>query len=178
MDNKTDTNTVFKRATEIGKVLDNFVNVWHSKPSAVRLMIADNAALKIAEKYFELLKTTIKGVYLPETGFANKYKIASGTEIACMFAMPISLDDPNFTYKDKRFVNSLFGIELAIQMLLLINSDNGEQISPESLYKEELISLTENHRIWLAHLNLKSLFSVPTLLNSTFWEAYFIILSR
>ena len=174
MDSTILTKQISKRAIELGKIADKFIAEWNSNPQASKILLRENAGEKLAHKYFELLNTTIKGQYLNPSGLANRYKVAAGTEIAFMLVLPLDFEDAEYSFADKKRLNSRLAITAALQLLYSIEFDTSEDINITTTTKSSLEPIIKHHQIWLTYLNLKDISALPTLLNANFWEAYFV----
>jgi len=159
-----------KRQREIQESLSWFVNDWNSKESAVRISPIENAAEKITDKYFEILDEVIK-VYLKPDTKVNKFKVASGIEIATMFVLPLQMDDPSHTHSQRRRINAEFAFTIAGIFLYSIHYDKVENL-PGKAANNDLYPIIKTHKEWLTYLNVSSIYTLPTFLNSNFWEAY------
>lgn len=162
---------LLKRQSELERILNKFITVWNGNEQAVKLVLIENAAQKIAAKYFELLEGVIK-IYMPPDSYANKFKVASGTEISIMHVLPIIIDDPNYNHIERRIVNAQFAIGAALTMLYSINYDNIQQLDTKKSTDTRLAQIINNHLLWLSRLNTRDINTAPTFINSNFWEAY------
>lgn len=172
MDSATLSEKITARTEEIQLIIDKFVSKWNGNPGFAPIKVIDGAAEKISTVYFHLIHETVKGHYLKEDGFVNRFKVASGTEIACMLVNPIRFEDTTSKYNtesDKSKLNARFATTAAFQMLYSIHFDN------ESDYlgiakNERTVTALKNHTDWLRFFDYSN--SYPIFLNSIFWEMY------
>lgn len=166
---------IAKRSKEIETSLEIFLIKWNAKETASPIHLIEGSARKVAEKYFELSENVIKK-YLPPNSFSNKYKVAAGSEIAVMHILPFNFEDPNFTLMQRREINALFAIELAISILLNIQFESKDEVKLNPV-NPALGKILSNHKLWLSRLNTKDISIAPTFIDSNFWEAYFYCLT-
>lgn len=156
-----------KRSKEIQYILDAFVNNWNANYTG-DLRLVSNAAKTITETYFSLHEKSIQP-YLKEGAKSNRFKVAAGTEIACMATLPIQTNDVNLNRK----INALFAAHAALTMLFSISFHEIKTRFEESEELADLCTLLTTHVKWLAYLKCKGdhLYDTPTFLNAQFWEA-------
>ena len=158
-----------KRAQEIFIILKTYVQLYNESNSH-QLRFSDDAHLSVCNVYFDLLDSTIKE-YLVRNTRANKFKIASGTEIAIMKVLPIEISG-NHTYEERRRMNALFASFFAYKILTALTPSASAIISPGA--NEELHHLWVLHIKWLTSIQRDSIENSPTFCNSLFWEAFMI----
>lgn len=161
-----------KRIAELKRIIDKFVSDWRRHNNAVPISLIENAAEKIADTYFELLDNVIKA-YLPPSSFANKFKVASGSEIATMFVLPIEINHSDYNFIQRRYVNARLGIHVALNMLYQIHYTDIHSLDRGTATDKHLSKIIYNHALWLSRISTKDLYSSPTFINANFWEAYF-----
>jgi len=161
-----------KREREIKKILEKFVKDWNAKETATPLKLIENAAKKLSKKYFQLLDVTIRQYLEPGT-YANKFKVASGSEIATMFVLPLAFKDPSFTHMERRRINAMLAVQLAITIMFSVHTIDKEW--PNLYENDALKKVISTHVLWLSYLEVSNIESVPTFINSNFWELFFVI---
>lgn len=161
-----------KRTEELQKMLSEFLKSWNSVEYHVKIKMNDNAAEAISTIYFEIVQGNLKGVYLKEDGFINRYKVASATEIACMLVKPLRFNDPSQPQTDSGInrINARLATTLALQIL------NGLHFKDFGIYlpaakNENTLAAIGSHTYWVRYF-IGDDNAYPVFLNSTFWEMY------
>jgi hypothetical protein len=166
-----------KRTDEIERILKAFILNWNANPSHIKIKSIPNAAMDIATVYYTILNNNIKGEYLKEDGFVNRFKVASLTEISCMLISPIRIQDINLpqTSSAKTKLNARFATTAALQMLNGIYHLHAGLYLP-NISNEQIKSAMNSHSYWVKYF-LPDDNPYPIFLNSTFWEMFVAALS-
>jgi hypothetical protein len=173
MDSNSIAKQIEKRRGEIEKILNEFLKNWNSVDHFPKIKAKKNAAEIISNTYFDIIRANLKGLYLKQDGFINRYKVASGTEIACMLVMPLKLNDLSYKKQDGDLekLNARLASYLAFQILNGLHFvDNGYYLQAP---KNEITqSAYVNHTYWIRYFEVDDNNAYPIFLNSTFWEMY------
>lgn len=170
MDNGNSVEKIIKRTGEIDAFLTEFINTWNSIPNSRKISCKEKAAEAIATIYFEIVNSNVKGEYFKNDGHLNRYKVASGTEIACMLFRPLQLTDPYLsTDENNTKVNAQLATYLAIQLLYSIHFKDVSKFPKQTTNQELLFSLG-SHTYWVRYFDENKAY--PVYLNSTFWQMY------
>lgn len=172
MDSNSLAERIEKRTREIKKFLDDFIASWNSVEYYPKIKAIDNAPLIIATIYFEINNTNVKGVYLREDGFTNRFKVASLTEISSMLLSPLRFVDLSYPQTETGLIkiNARLATTLALSMLNAIHHEKFKVYLPKA--KDERIkSAIGSHTYWVRYF-IGDDNAYPILLNSTFWEMY------
>jgi hypothetical protein len=157
-----------KREKEIGIILDNYVAKWNAGTD-YEISLIDDAAKKVTDTYFDIHTNVIKP-YLLESSKSNRFKVASGTEFACIFVKPITSVRMNTV--ERKEMNALFSAHAAMSMLFSISFDLIKFNSSNEADVAKVRVVLVEHIKWLSTLNTQHthLHNIPTYLNSNFWQ--------
>jgi|GEM_PF-4226078 len=160
-----------KRLGEINLIIDKYKENHRIKFDGHELDFIENAAEKICDAYFNLLENAIRP-YLKDGAFANKYKVAAGSEIACMNVLPILCQGES--YANRKRINAVFALFLATTFLFSISYDTIKLNKDKNYLHGKAFSILKGHFYWLLSLDCRGekFLSTPTYLNSNFWECY------
>jgi hypothetical protein len=172
-----DQNKLQKRTDEIERILKTFIVSWNANPSHIRIKAISDASINIATVYYTILNNNVKGEYLKEDGFANRFKVASLTEISCMLVSPIRIEDMSISQPSsaKTKLNARFSTTAALQMLNGIYHLHAGLYLP-NISNEQIKSSMISHSYWVRYF-LPDDNPYPIFLNSTFWEMFVAALS-
>lgn len=160
-----------KRQNEIQRILNKYLELWNSKGAVEEIYIIENGAKKVIDNYYQILHKAIK-VYLPDESKANKFKVASGTELACIYAMPLKFSDTTINYSDTKLLNARLAVFASVNILLSVEFHEAKDFTPVK-QREKLNKIHLNHITWLRYYDTKKdIISVPTFLNANYWEAF------
>ena len=170
MDSDKSVEKIKKRTGEISSYLNEFLSTWNSNYNNVQIKCIDNAAKAIATIYFEIINTNVKGEYFKNDGHLNRFKVASGTEIACMLLKPLSFIDSTLSTDENNVkINARLATVLAIQLLYSIHFKDVADF-PKETTDEQILFALGSHTYWVRYFDETKAY--PVYLNSTFWQMY------
>jgi len=160
-----------KRTGEIENFLRIFLENWNSNENHVKIKCIEDASEMIATIYFHIIYNNVKGEYFKHDGHINRYKVASGTEIACMLVKPLKFDQPGYNNSENNIakINARLATELAIQILYSIHFEDHNDY-PNPTKDKAILAALGSHTYWVRYFDETKY--LPVYLNSTFWEMY------
>lgn len=165
------------RINEINKALSLFKEA-HEQHTGQAISFVEGTAEKITYLYFHWHYSFIKPFISDK---ANRFKVASGTELAICYLQPFYVD--NNSAADCRPINAEFACFCALNFILGFKPDDDEfHISDKNWLKfdcgierlkDKMDEIIRNHKFFLTHFDKTN--TPPIIANASFWEVLILM---